>query len=333
MSAPATRENEDHAIIIGIERYRDRDVPPLNGARSDALRFRDWVVSRRGGAVNPENVKVIGPAATAREIRRAFIHLCERAKGKARIGRRLYLYLSGHGIAQNRDETSLFASDGGPGAPQHHIPGWSYASWFMYSAYFREVVLFADCCRTAYRDLPVQPFPLDDVDSPSAGKVAYVKGFAVKYGQSALELDGRRGQRSRGLFTSALVDALKHAYRDEAVTATSVLAYLHNDPELNDWRETQEPSFVQEGELVFARRPPEGLPTFRIELRMKVPGVPSVVGGPAPWTWDIRPGGRGRRYVARLPVGLYAVKVHGKPLAYFEMSAGRGRPTHVTVPG
>lgn len=325
----ALPEDDDYAIIIGIERYRDRRVAPLRGARSDALRFRDWVVSHRGGKVQPKHVKVIGPAAGAREIRRAFIDLCERAKGKARIGRRLYLYLSGHGIAQNRDETSLFASDGGPGAPQHHIPGWCYASWFMYSAYFREVVLFADCCRTAYRDLPVQPFPLDDVDSPSAGKVAYVKGFAVKYGQSALELGGRR---ARGLFTTALIAALKNGYQDEKVTARSVLAYLHNDPELNDWRETQELSFVHEGELVFARRPPEGLPTFRLELRLKVAGTPVVEGGPAPWKWDVRRGTGTQRYVAHLPVGLYAVKVQGKPLAYFEMSAGRGRPTHVTVP-
>src|SRR5262249_39804542 len=150
------------------------------------------VISKRGGAVHPKNVTLIAPprsrprSGTAREVRRAFLKLCERAKERAFIGHRLYLYLAGHGIAQNRDETSLFTSDGGPGAPERHIPAWCYASWFMYSAYFKEVVLFADCCRTPYRDLPVQPFPLDDVDSPSAGRATFVKAFAVRYGQNAM---------------------------------------------------------------------------------------------------------------------------------------------------
>jgi hypothetical protein len=55
------------------------------------------------------------------------------------------------------------------------------------------------------------------------------------------------------------------------------------------------------------------------------------VGGPAPGTWNARRRAATRRYLVRVPVGIYAVKVRGNPLEFFEVSAGR-RPAHVDVP-
>jgi caspase domain-containing protein len=325
MTASRSRNDEDHAIVIGIERYLDRKVGDLNGARDDARQFLKWLTDKEGGAVRRRNVTLIAPpdrrsrGASLAALNRAFTDLCARARGRGSIGRRLYIYLAGHGVAQNRDETSLLAADSGPRALHRHVPGWCYASWFIYSSYFTEVVLFADCCRTAYRDLPVQPFPLAELESPAAGGVKYVRGFAVRYGQAASELDS---EQPRGVFTSALVDALRNAYRDGRVTAGSVEAYLHNHPQLIAWRAFQEPSFVSEGEVVFATRPPERVPMTRVRLHVKGAGPPTVEGGPPPWSWKPRPGGRPRLYLADLPAGLYAVKTRGWT-EYFEVS---GRP-------
>src|SRR5438874_519316 len=78
--------DDDHAVIIGIERYRDRRLARLKGARSDAVRFHRWVTSPRGGRVKPENATLIAPPramsrdATLRAVKRAFVTLCARAQ-------------------------------------------------------------------------------------------------------------------------------------------------------------------------------------------------------------------------------------------------------------
>ena len=325
MAVSGSSVEEDHAIVIGIERYLDGSaLAPLQGARSDAQRFYRWVTARDGGAVSRGNATLVAPPpgrprdAVLRELKRAFVDLGRRGTGKGYIGRRLYIYLAGHGIAQNREEASLYAADGGPRTPHRHIPGWCYASWFMYAAYFREVVLFADCCRTEYRDLPVQSFPLDPVNSPSAGSAVWVRGFAVKYGQSALEIGAKK---SSGIFTSALLDALRHAYRKGQITARSVEAYLHNHPKLAKVRGVQESSFVVgEGDVVFKERAPRRLPTTRVYLEVKGDAAPTVEGGPPDGTWQVRRTRRARRYIVDLPAGIYAAKLSGRTWRYFEVS-------------
>src|SRR5262245_29073849 len=107
----------DCAIIVGIERYLDSGLGGLGGAKRDARRFYDWLTS--AGGVPPARVIFLpAPDAaldpTIQEIDDAFVSLCAPAKATWRLGRRLYIYLSGHGVAQNWHEASLLAADGGP---------------------------------------------------------------------------------------------------------------------------------------------------------------------------------------------------------------------------
>jgi hypothetical protein len=192
----------------------------------------------------------------------------------------------------------------------------------MYSAYFSEVVLFADCCRNAYRELPVRSFPLPEIDAPASGRIPYVRGYAVQYRQSAMELK----DRPHGVFTSALVDALRNARQpDGRITARSVEAYLHNHGELKRWRNVQEPSFISEGEVVFSRRRAPGRsPATRVRLRLPAGALPVIEGGSPPGTWPVRRGKRAGEYLAELPRGIYAARVPGRRPEYFEVTGEAG---------
>src|SRR4051812_40293760 len=221
--------SSDHAIIIGIERYDDPDLGVLDGPGQDARSFHAWVTSPEGGGVPSGNVTLLAaedpsPDARIQEIAAAFVELCQSAINWYR-GRRLYIYMAGHGVAQNAHETSIWASDGGPKEPDRHVPGWHWLDWFLESAYFDEVVLFSDCCRTPGGKWPVRQFPLPAVKRGRPKRVHWVRGYATRYGGIAFE--ETEAKRARGRFTAALVRALTRAWNEQGeITASTVKADL-----------------------------------------------------------------------------------------------------------
>lgn len=304
---------DDFAIIAGIERYADPRVKPLGGAAEDARRFQAWVTAPGPGQVPEDHVFPLLDASYD-EIKDVFIKLCLPAKESTYRGRRLYIYLAGHGVAQTPDEASLLATDGGPSAPDRHVPGYAWMNWFRLSAYFEEVVLFADCCRTKQGDWRVQPFPLDEIRSESARLVRWVRGFAAGYDDVAFER--KDGQEKGGLFTKALLRALIHARQpDGRVTATSVREHLLNDPELLALSVQQPPPLIFERELVFT----EGAPQFaRVRFRAPASSEPLVEGGPGNQRRRARHEPPGW-FSVELPRGIYAVKVPGRKPRFFEV--------------
>ena len=105
----------DRAIIVGIQNYPFIGI--LGGPENDALAFKDWVESKAGGDVPPKNIRVIlGKFPNPRyndpvrpvywEIEESFGELMDLAAAgradwrtwKGKIGRRLYIYLAGHGF-------------------------------------------------------------------------------------------------------------------------------------------------------------------------------------------------------------------------------------------
>src|ERR1044072_2744580 len=162
----------DYAVVIGIKAYPAFDGDgPLEGPENDAEAFHNWVKSQAGGNLPPENVELIissqyTPPATLpddatpmiHDAQRAFESLQERAeanaaKGKGlRAGRRLYIYMAGHGFAPRDDQTALLMANATRSrvGPVYHILGQYTAHWFFKSKYFEEVILFMDCCREVY---------------------------------------------------------------------------------------------------------------------------------------------------------------------------------------
>src|SRR5215475_5387322 len=145
--------NDDFAVVVGISRYPF--ISDLKGPENDARNFHDWLLAPQGGGVPKQNAKLIlssdfspteipeDAEPTTERIDRTFGQLVRRGmNNNGCVGRRLYIYLAGHGFAPNVDEAALLMANAGLGFYGNHIPGRSYANWFLVAAYFTEVVLF-----------------------------------------------------------------------------------------------------------------------------------------------------------------------------------------------
>lgn len=245
------KNDKDHAIVVGIKDYPAFDSDnPLQGPENDARAFRDWLVSKKGGDVPKENVSLIvsgdyGPPFTGPKVARpivtdiqvAFENLQDlaeenRAAGNGyQVGRRLYIYLSGHGFAPTFEETALLMANATPQrvGPVYHVLGPYTANWFFRVRFFEEVFLFMDCCRELFVS---QGFNKSFKEMNSPGAITKVKrfyGLATKWSGIARErdVDGVR----RGIFTDVLIKGLDGAAADTTtgdVTALSLKNFIYN---------------------------------------------------------------------------------------------------------
>jgi hypothetical protein len=223
----------NRAIVVGIRQYAE--LPPrLEGPKNDAEMFHDWV--RKHGGVHETDAKLIlgdepPPVAavnanpTEEALKYEFDCLEDEAlKNNGCAGDRLYLYLSGHGFGQSLSDASLLMANATMQRPRHHIPGSLWADHFFANGYFKEVILFLDCCRERYSmatlNGPGNPMPVP----PDGARRFY--GFATKYGKLAVErrIDGVM----HGVFTATLMDALNGGASEEdgRITGESLKAYL-----------------------------------------------------------------------------------------------------------
>jgi hypothetical protein len=248
--ASAGQADQDWAIVVGIQNYpqlvQQIGQGALQGPVNDARAFYKWVTSPApaGGGVAPENAKLFDqpcqqcvtnvpetcPSRVC--IEHEFEIYWDIAQANAnmmlgeKIGRRLYIYLAGHGI-EPRGGAALLAADAGVGRFVRHIPGRRYADWFYQAAYFDEVLLFMDCCRdNAWTTLPCS-LVFDDKFGNSSG-LKYFYAFATKWNRRSRER--AFGGTTRGIFTAALLEGLEGAASDpdtNTITAGSLQEYLH----------------------------------------------------------------------------------------------------------
>jgi hypothetical protein len=228
----------DYAIVVGIERYPELD--PLGGPENDARAFHAWVTGQPGvqeaklilSSEHPATPTATGAEPTAQLLRNEFDRLADIAaknnrenKGK-KVGRRLYLYLAGHGFGPDLDSACLLMANATPNRTSNHVPGKPWANHFVASGYFDEVLLFMDCCRERY-STRVMNIPDDLVSSGASGWRFY--GFASKY--MKLSKERTIGEKVRGVFTVTLLNALQGgaANSEGKVTARSLSSYLFNN--------------------------------------------------------------------------------------------------------
>lgn len=355
----------DYALVVGISRYPAPEFAPLKGPELDAQDFHNWVVDPTGGAVPPAQARKIvssmfrrpskSPSTarpTADEIDRFFLQLEDVAKkNEARgdgltVGRRLYIFLSGHGFAPSKDEAALLAANSSPSRLKYHIPGKAWADNFYQSLWFEEILLFMDCCRNFLPGAIPNPPGFKAPPHPNfalEGKRLF--GFATGSGRLARERD--YGAETRGVFTKALMAGLRGAASDPAtgdITATSLRNYLINNmrgfldpadlanPDIPK-EPAIEPSTAEAGpDFVIAKvpvrkfpveiKPPPNSAGLAINVHDGIwrdggfPILATEVSTAAAWRLD-------------LPVGNYFVQVvGGPPLKAFSVTAG-GAITHV----
>jgi uncharacterized caspase-like protein len=317
----------DRAIVIGVKDYPA--LGNLEGPENDAKDFEAWLLDPGGGDVPQVNIKRIlssdfavtanplDAEPTTVRLERAFdelFNLGDTNGGKA--GRRLYVYLAGHGFAPSLEDAALLMANAARGKSGHHISGRTYANWFRQSAFFDEVVLFMDCCRENSARAGVRPAPYDPL---SAGAPAHhLYGFATEWSRASRERPIGAGGRIQGLFTIALLAGLRGGAPRDAkgqVTAETLSNFVHSYlPKLTseNGAERQDPEFdyYKPEPIVLSSGPPV---RFRVRVTLSAANagkmvelldgvfqpVPGIQQSPTLWEWDVIPG----MYKARVPDG------------------------------
>jgi hypothetical protein len=341
---------DDHAVVVGIADYPKLD--PLNGPENDARDFASWLEDPNGGAVPPGNIDLIlssdpvapgmapSPHPTMDKLDEAFERLIQASDQSGRCGRRLYVYLAGHGCAPTISEVGLLSATASPLRIGDYLAGRMYADWFRQAAFFDEVVWFMDCCRENYPRIPIRLPPWASITSTHQSK--YLYGYATQHTQPSREgLDPATGQ-IRGLFTLALLAGLRDADRDAKgrLTSTALTGFVYNfmtrEAPAIVGDVVQDPSFVFEGnrEVVFespnkAAAPP---PTWTVTIKLSrthkgktlalldgdLAPIAPAASGPVNWRWDA------------LSDGLYRLRLDGTGVRFVEL-LGPGGAHHEVV--
>jgi hypothetical protein len=172
-----------HAVVVGINRYPA--LSDLTGARGDAEAFARWLERPDGGALPAANVRRVMAteeeeasfresvlATPVREqIEDAIAACAEAARLAVRVDPsvwdegRVYLYVAGHGLAPGGGEGALYLANAREGAGRH-LELAEYRKWCTRCAFFREVIVFADCCRTRESTVRALAPTLDECRNP-----------------------------------------------------------------------------------------------------------------------------------------------------------------------
>jgi hypothetical protein len=232
----------NRAIVVGIQGYPEL-TPALQGPKNDAEKVFKWVTTAGGVDPDPaaghaklildpqpQSADALNAKPTAEAIKFEFDLLEDVARKSpdGRAGDRLYLYLSGHGFGQDLNDAALLMANATQFRTRHHIPGRQWADYFFANGYFREVLLFLDCCRERYSTAVLNGPGATLSPTPPAGARRFY-GFAAKFGKLAVErpIGGTVG----GVFTAALLDALQGGASEEdgRITGESLKAYLYEN--------------------------------------------------------------------------------------------------------
>ena len=243
MDARQHKAPRDHAIVVGIKRYRDV-FPRLNGSVNDALLFREWLVDEARGGLDPAHVTLIcstdeGDLKPIRdqiedEIGRFFTM---RLNTTGPVGRRLYLYFSGHGVTPpaNKDDCGLLMANANSPGPLRALPGRLALDRLRWAGLFDEVVLIMDCCREVNGDVDAHLGLPDRTDPTIPDGATYMYGFAAKWNAAAVErllphpLDPAKPPLWQGVFTHVLLKGLDKAVSSERqVTAHTLKPFVQS---------------------------------------------------------------------------------------------------------
>ncbi len=230
------------AIVMGIPHYPG--ISDLQSAGRDAASFYDWLVQDAGvPAANIEKVIAAQPAPalwdarpTRTEFNNALRSLHQRLQQAIAPDplrwkeSRLYIYVSGHGIAPDGSEAALLMANAGSDAWGENIPCHAYLRRYEKCQYFAEVVIFADCCRLRESAEFLGP-PFNCDGGTNIGRVNTFFGFATQQGDAAYEpVGGADPNEARSYFTQALLEGLRGAAIDPVtgeINTTSLANYVN----------------------------------------------------------------------------------------------------------
>jgi len=346
----------DHAIIIGVTRYpelsRDGGTADLQGSINDAEGIRNWLVRPDGGGVPVANIEYLireqaTPADKADPTRdavvRAFVRMYARCwpngpagPPKVPTGRRLYVYVSGHGLASDPDNGALLCSNSTDNLYSTVAPVPSIKA-FRQAGFFRQFVVWFDGCMDwpglEPEGINYNPRPGNDLNPPGPVFTAYAARPRLRAVESA-DAQGKMG----GVFTRTLLAGLGGGAADPdkngMIDGFSLQRYLlntmpkHLPPEAAANALVDKQPFVRTDpgiEFGTAREVP--LPTIVLNFDPRYNGTDAQV-------WGRKSGMPNLSLVTKEPIqngevrlqlldGMYAVDVPGHNLqTTFEVTGG-----------
>jgi hypothetical protein len=274
----------DRALVIGISRYADAAADPpwitnLNGPDVDADAIDKWLRKETGGGLPDDNVTVIRSAnfpdpTNIGPQQKAIVDGFTAVKDlptnayEGHAGRRLYVYVSGHGLAHGKYDAAVITAE----ATRDKILATlvnTWFDWFWYAGRFKEYVLWSDICASRDPTTPLLPCPWNEEHRLDASEGRQFIAYAAGFGKIAVEneIEGEW----HGAFTYALLNGLNGAL-GTPVTSADLQAYIHNslatfmtEKQRNDSRVGHEPAFGTTDPLLFGS-PPQPL-TFTVTLQ------------------------------------------------------------------
>ena len=208
------------AIVIGIDEYGDKGLE-LQSAVTDALMFRDWVLSAEGGNVHRSKLCLLlgqrnggagvdedAAAPTKQNIVATINDVVEAAEGEGGA-ETLYFFFSGHGITADlagREESALIMPGFDERHTEHSLAVRSLAE-HLETTPFRDQFFFLDACRKRLGKCgEIGRWPIPRRRDPGKPPVQQFILYATSPGLVALQ----RGwsEEAMGAFTEVLMDGL-----------------------------------------------------------------------------------------------------------------------------
>jgi hypothetical protein len=278
----------DRALVIGIRRYAypDEGLPSLQGPDNDARDVAAWLGSDAGGGVPVDNIRVVCSAdvpdpfeedriePSQQGLIAALTELSELPmdyEGGQWAGRRLYVYLSGHGWANDHPDAAVVTAEARRDNRANVLVS-DWIRWMRKAALFQELVLWADTCATLVQAKVLRRCELRESHSENTNDVKLVAAFAARLGEKAVESKQLHDGQWHGAFTSALLEGLNGAAKTPVSTATlknyllNAMPDFMNDAQRADGTVSKEPYFDREHEIVFADPQPR-----RYEVTLRFP--------------------------------------------------------------
>jgi Caspase domain len=225
---------DDWAVVIGIQHYPGLANDKLTGPVNDAIEFAKWLAST---GVTKKHLFLIKsqPATSVKkakpalvQVQEAFEEIVEQAKqrrqaGAMQLGRRLWIYLAGHGFEPVAGTPALLTAEAND-IRMSHVAGRLYAERLRDAGIFAEVVLFMDTCRQNADSRPLEGWPFKSSFNPGKPSL-YFYGLASKSSHVARER--KLGNKTRGVFSYAVLEGLKgRAERAGQISDLSLTDYV-----------------------------------------------------------------------------------------------------------
>lgn len=232
----------NYAIVVGINHYvppARLGLRPLNGAIADAVSVANWLVAN--GGVDQNNLQLLTSVDSLGSVLKHEVDtaigivirdILQNKKGEAD---RLYFYFAGHGMGVENDSENnglclsnwdeiMFNSA--------TISSTDYRRKFVTEGFFKEIVIWLDCCRNTHLRLVPGAGSGVNLQGPNR-RPKYFVAIGATYESQAFEAAFMINGTSelRGIFTKVLLDGLNGQARGSngRVDAESLSGYLYKN--------------------------------------------------------------------------------------------------------